>query len=137
MSSLPYAASRLAEITQRSPVPELAGHLSPGEIDYLPEAAAREREAKALEDSARYSAQEIHEKATQRAVDARERLKERIGAAFKDDAQRAAAFVAIDAHARAQCWLRDSAQGVCDAFDMVDNGKAAGIVWETPLGGAR
>lgn len=137
MSSLPYAARRLAEITQRSPMPEIDGELSQDERRFAPEAEAREREAQALEDSARYSAQEIHEKATQRAVDARERLKERIGAAFKDDAQRAAAFVAIDAHARAQCWLRDSAQGVCDAFDMADNGKAAGIVWETPLGSAR
>lgn len=108
------------------PAPELAGRLSPAEMAFADEANAR-----ADEDSARVSALTIHGKAVQRARDARARLVEAIE-------QKAPLAAPIDAHTRAQCWLREAAQAVVDICEFPDNGRAAGVIWETPLStGAR
>ena len=105
-------------------IPDAAGpRLSASEVDYASEAKVREEEA-------RKSALAIHDKATERAADARARLLELLP---KDDAARERIAAAVDAHARAQCWLREAAQAVCDICDFADNGRAAGVIWETPL----
>ena len=101
--------------------------LSASEVEYASEAEAREEEA-------RKSALAIHDKAAERAATARARLLELLP---KDDAARERIAAAVDAHTRAQCWLRESAQGVCDILDLSDNGRALGISWETPIGGGR
>lgn len=103
------------------PAPELAGALSPAELAFADEANARTDE-----DSARVSALTIHGKAVQRARDARARLVESLD-------KPETLLAAIDAHARAQCWLREAAQAVCDICDFADNGRAAGVIWETPI----
>lgn len=113
-----------------APAPELNGRLSPAEIDFVPEALSRESH----EEEARRSALAIHEKAVQRARDAREAVLE---IACGHDPKRVEACgdlaKAIDAHARAQCWLREAAQAVCDICELQHNGRSAGVVWETPL----
>lgn len=103
------------------PAPELAGRLSPAEMAFADEANARTDE-----DSARVSALTIHGKAVQRARDARMALLQALTTGQR-------VHEAVDAHARAQCWLREAAQAVCDICDFPDNGRAAGVVWETPL----
>ena len=109
-------------------IPDAAGpRLSASEVDYASEAKVREEEA-------RKSALAIHDKATERAADARARLLELLP---KDDAARERIAAAVDAHTRAQCWLRESAQGVVDILELDDNGRALGISWETPIGGGR
>lgn len=138
MSALPYAAQRLAEITQRSPLPEIDGELSRSERATIHEADFAEAES-------RRSALAIHEKAVIRAHDARVRLELILDAGIPtkpikgdpDAGERLKVAQAIDAFARSQCWLREAAQAVCDISEFDDDGKAAGVVWETPLGGAR
>lgn len=110
-------------------IPDMIGSpLSASERDYADEAEAREREA-------RKSALAIHDHAAERAQFARTRL---LAMLPKGNAMEFAKIAAaIDAHARAQSALRESAQGVCDILELPDFGKAAGVTWETPLGGAR
>lgn len=104
-----------------APAPELNGRLSPAEIDFADEANSRTDE-----EASRVSALNIHGKAVQRAKEARARLVEAID-------QKAPLEAAIDAHTRAQCWLREAAQSVVDICDFADNGRGAGVIWETPL----
>lgn len=138
MNSLPYAARRLAEITQRSPLPEIDGELSRSERATIHEADFAEAES-------RRSALQIHEKAVIRAHEARVRLELILDAGIPtkpikgdpDAGERKDVANAITAFARSQCWLREAAQAVVDICEYDDNGKAAGVVWETPLGGAR
>lgn len=117
MSSLPplYPPRRL------DAAPELAGALSPAELAFADEANARTDE-----DAARVSALTIHGKAVQRARDARMALLQALTTGQR-------VHEAVDAHARAQCWLREAAQAVCDICDFADNGRAAGVIWQTPL----
>ena len=134
MNPLPYAARRLAEITQRSPLPEIDGDLSRSERESIHEADFAEAEA-------RRSALEIHAKAVERAKDARARVLAILDAGIPtkplkgdpDARERDAVAKAIDAFARSQCWLREAAQSVVDICEYDDNGKAAGVIWETPL----
>ena len=134
MSALPYAARRLAEITQRSPLPEVRGALSRAERESVHEADFAESES-------RRSALAIHAKAVDRAHEARVRLQVILDAGIPtrpikgdpDAGERLKVAQAIDAFARSQCWLREAAQAVCDICEFDDNGKAAGVVWETPL----
>lgn len=138
MNPLPYAAQRLVEITQRSPLPEVRGDLSRAERETVHEADYAEAES-------RRSALAIHEKAVIRAHEARVRLQLILDAGIPtkpikgdpDAGERAKVAQAIDAFARSQCWLREAAQSVVDICEYDDDGKAAGVVWETPLGGAR
>ena len=98
-------------------------------------------EADYAEAESRRSALAIHEKAVIRAHEARVRLQVILDAGIPtrpikgdpDAAERLKAAQAIDAFARSQCWLREAAQAVCDICEFDDNGKAAGVVWETPL----
>lgn len=113
-----------------APAPELNGSLSPAEIAFAPEALARDSH----EEAARRSALAIHAKAVDRAVHAREALRE-IACGHDPRSVKSCGDLAkaVDAHARAQCWLREAAQAVCDICEFEDNGRAAGVVWETPL----
>lgn len=94
-----------------------------------------------LESESRRSALAIHEKAVIRAHEARVRLEVILDAGIPtrpikgdpDAGERLKVAQAIDAFARSQCWLREAAQAVCDICEFTDNGKSAGVVWETPL----
>ena len=138
MNPLPYAAQRLVEITQRSPLPEVRGDLSRAERETVHEADYAEAES-------RRSALAIHAKAVDRANFARSNVLAILDAGIPtkpikgdpDAGERAKVAQAIDAFARSQCWLREAAQSVVDICEYDDDGKAAGVVWETPLGGAR
>lgn len=110
--------------------PELNGTLSPAEIDFAPEALSRQSH----EEDVRRSALAIHEKAVDRARHAREALLEiACGHDPKSPESCGALAKAVDAHARAQCWLREAAQAVCDICELQHNGRSAGVIWETPL----
>jgi hypothetical protein len=105
-----------------APAPELNGTLSPSEVADIPESDATDPDAV---EAFRHS----YEKAIQRANDARAHLLD----AFKQPRTPGDTWMRIDAHARAQRWLWHSAEAICDAEDLEDDGYREGIVWETPL----
>lgn len=100
------------------------GHLAIEEIMSTAQSDFAEAES-------RRSALAIHAKAVDRARDARARVIAHLHADLPAGSH--LILAAIDAHARAQCWLREAAQAVCDICEFTDNGKAAGVIWETPL----
>lgn len=129
-----YVARRIAEIEARKPVAEVAGALSPAEVVMIPEAEFRG--AGAVQHECRTQAMTIYHAALRRAELMLDELRDVTCAGHNSTSveQSVRLFRAIDRHVMAQCWLREAAQGVVDAFDYDDNGRAAGIVWSTPIG---
>ena len=114
---------------------EEAGALSQSEAAFAAEARLR-APAPVVDQHVRDGAMAIYHSALRRAELMLDELRDATvgGFAMVDVAEFAKIARAIDRHVMAQCWLREAAQGVVDAFDYDDNGRAAGIVWSTPIG---